>query len=123
MPDNETTEEPKTVTLVLTDEQKAAIQGAKAPGWKKALFWILGVLVILLIIAVVVAVVVATRGKSNPAKPILDKVKQVNDRADMEAKIKAAEAAGAEKAVLNELNRVKEIDDEHERSKRLAEMF
>ena len=121
MPDNET--EPKTAAVVLTEDQKAAIRGAKAPGWKKAQFWILGVLVILLIFAVVVAVIVATRGKSNLVRPIVDRVKAATGRADMEAKITAAKAAGAEKAALDELDRIKKIEDEDERNKRLAEIL
>jgi len=126
MPDNETTEQPETVTLVLTDEQKAAIQGAKAPGWKKVLYWTLGIIGLLLIIVIVIAVVVGSRGKKKPAevaKDVVDFRKNQIEKADMDAKITAAKAAGAEKAVTDELERIKEIDDEYERSKRLAEIL
>ena len=120
MPENETE---KPTVIVLTQEQKDAISGAKASKGRKILYWVLAVLAILLISAVVVAVILASRGKSNLAKPIIDKTKRALDRADMDAKIKAAEAAGAEKAALDELDRIKKIEDAHERNKRLAEIL
>ncbi len=118
-----TTEEPKTVTLVLTDAQKAAINDASGSKSKKVLYWILGILGVLLLGAIIVAVILGSRGKANLAKPIVDKVKAATARSDMEAKIEAAKASGAEKAVLDELDRIKEIDDDYERSKRLAEIL
>jgi hypothetical protein len=64
--------------------------------------------------------------KKSPAKAtteIIRQAKKSNMQADLEAKVEVAEARAVEKTVVEELKRIKEIDDEEEQAKRLADLF
>lgn len=106
----------------LTPEQKAAAASAKGPISKKVLWWVLGILGLILVI-VLVLVIILRKGPIRAAEDIVKKTRHEIDKADIEAKAKAAAAAGAEDAAVDEIKRILEIDDGDKRRARLAELL
>lgn len=107
----------------MTDVDKLAIAKAKASTWKKILIWSIVVVVFCTIIAVVIAVIAMKKNPAAASKAIVDKAKAESFKADMDAKIKEAEARAVEDSVVDQLKRIREIEDEAERAKRLAELL
>jgi len=100
------------------EDLKKDLQKAKGSLWKKILIWGVG---ILMMIGAVIGLVFLLKGKGpvKGVKEAVQKAKAESAKADMEEKIKVAEAKGAEKAVVDKLKEIKEIDDE---TKRLEEL-
>jgi hypothetical protein len=106
----------------MTAEQKEAAANAKGSTTKKVLWWVLGILGIILVVAVVLLIVLR-KGPISAAEAVVKKTKYEIDKADIEAKAKAAEAEGAEKEAVEEIKKVMEIDDGDKRRERLAEIL
>jgi hypothetical protein len=105
----------------LTKDQAKAVEKAKGPLWKKVLWWCVGILGV--IGTIVLLVWVFKRKKPSTAvKDVVAKAQAKVRAIDAEAKAKAAEAAGAEAAVVKEVKRIAEIDDEAQRARRMAEL-
>ena len=105
----------------LTKEQAKAVEEAKCPLWKKVLWWALGIAGA--IGTIILLVWVFKRKKPSTAvQDVVDKTKAKVRAIEAEAKAKAAEAAGAETAVVKEVKRIAEIDDEAQRARRMAEL-
>jgi len=104
-------------------ETKQRIEKAKAPVWKKILIWSGAILGIITLLGIAIIMAVRKTGPSEAVASTLRLAKDASAKADIEAKIRKAEALIAEKEVLDKLKEIKEIDDEEERAKRLADMF
>jgi len=107
----------------MTDSDKLAIQKAKASTWTKILIWSIVVVAFCTIIAVLLIIVLKKKSPVAAATAIVDDAKFQSAKADMDAKIKTAKARAVEAAVIAELRRIREIKDEEERAKRLAELL
>ncbi|KKN49137.1 hypothetical protein LCGC14_0645850 [marine sediment metagenome] len=107
----------------MTDGDKLAIQQAKASTWKKILIWSIVVVVFCTLVAVLLIVVLQRKSPVGAVDAVVARAKHQAAKADMDAKIKTAEARMVEDAVVAELKRIKEIEDEEERAKRLAELL
>jgi cytoskeletal protein RodZ len=107
----------------LTAEQKTAASSAKGSTAKKVLWWILGILGVILVIVFILAVVLRKKSPSKAVDEVIQKTKLEVDKADVAAKVKAAEAAGAEKEAVEEIKKVLEIDDADKRRERLADLL
>jgi hypothetical protein len=110
------------MAVELTAEQKAAAAKAKGSTAKKVLWWILGILGLILVV-VFILVIVLRKGPIRAAEDIVKKTRHEIDKADIEAKIKAAAAAGAEKEAVEGIKKIMEIDDGDKRRERLAELL
>jgi ATP-dependent Zn protease len=117
------TQPDKKETAPLTEEQKEKVSNAKGSLPKKALWWLLGIFGVVLIIGLVLFFVLRKGGPSEAIKQVVNKTKNEVSKADIEAKIKAAEAAGVEKEKIEEIKNTLEIDDVDERRKKLAELL
>lgn len=93
------------------EDLKKELQKAKGSIWKKVLIWGAGILAM---IGAVIGLVFLLKGKGpvKGVKEAVQKSKLESAKADMEEKIKVAEAKGAEKKVVEKLKEIKEIDDE-----------
>lgn len=107
----------------MTDADKLAIQKAKASTWKKILIWSVVVLLFCTLVAVLIIVVTKRKSPVAAVNKIVDDAKYQAAKADMDAKIEIAKAKAVEGAVVDELKRIREIKDEEERAKRLAELL
>jgi len=107
----------------MTDADKKAIAEAKGSSWKKILLWIGVSLVLVTLVTVLVIVLLQKKSPAASVNQVIDYAKQQNSKADMNAKIETAKARMVEESVINELKRIKEIDDEEEQAKRLAELL
>ena len=107
----------------MTDQDRLAIQQAKAPSWKKILLWCGIVLAFCTILAVLLVVVLRKQNPVAASKAVVDYAKHQSAKADITAKIETAKARAVEDAVVDELVRIREISDEEERAKRLAELL
>lgn len=107
----------------MSPEDKQAIKAAKGPSWKKVLLWVGVALLILTAITIILVMVFRKKDPAAATKEIIDQAKAANQRADIDAKIEVARARGAEKEVIDELEKIREVDDEKERLQRLADLF
>ena len=107
----------------MTDADKLAIQEAKASTWKKILIWSAVVLLFCTVIAVLLVIVLRKKDPVAATKEVVDYAKHQSALADMDAKIETAKARAVEDVVVEELKRIREITDEEERAKRLAELL
>jgi F0F1-type ATP synthase membrane subunit b/b' len=106
----------------VSPEVQEAIKNAKGSMGKKVLFWVLGIFGVL---AAVVGIIFVLKGKGpvKGVKEAINKTKTEIAKADMDAKIKAAEAKGAEKQTLDKLKEIKEIEDEKTRLEELNKLL
>ena len=102
---------------------KAAVQEAKAPVWKKILIWGAAILGLVTLIVVLVIMLIRRRTPGQAAKEIIQIARREVAKADMDAKIEVAKAKAKEDAVIEELHRIREIADEEERADRLVELM
>jgi hypothetical protein len=109
--------------MSMTDAEKLAVQEAKASTWKKVLIWGAVVLALVTIVTIVIVIVIKKKDPTAATKAIVDYAKNQTAKADLDAKIEVAKAQMVEEAVVAELLRIREIDDEAERTKRLAELL
>ncbi len=101
---------------------KKELQAAKGSLWKKILIWGAGILTM---IGAIIGVVYLLKGKGpvTGVKEAVQRSKTESAKADMEEKIKVAEAKGAEKAVVDKLKEIKELDDEDKRLEELNNLL
>ena len=115
-------EEKKVETPKLSEELKKELKNATGSTLKKTLLWVVGIITAIgVAIAGVFGILYILKGKG-PVKGVQDviqKTKNETAKADIEEKIKVAEAKNAEKAVIDKLKEIKEIDDE---TKQLEEL-
>ena len=101
-------------TPKVSDELKKELKNATGSTLKKTLLWVVGIIVAIgAAVAGVFGVLYLLKGKG-PVKGVQDviqKTKNETAKADIEEKIKVAEAKNAEKAVIDKLKEIKEIDD------------
>lgn len=108
-----------------TDEvkPKSDLKDVKSSLWKKVLYWVLGIVAA---IGAFIGLIFLLKGKDNAkdaAQRHIDRAKAQIAEADLEAKIKEAEAQKEEKAVIDKLKELRKIEDEHERAKELAKLL
>ena len=111
---------PKEAQTPKVDEDlKKELQAAKGSIWKKVLIWGAGIL------GAVIGLVFLLKGKGpvQGVKEAVQKSKTESAKADMDEKIKVAEAKGAEKQVIEKLKEIKEIDDEVKRLEELNKLL
>jgi len=113
----------ETAEVVVTPEQKKAVQEATGSIWKKVLWWGLGILGVIGVIVTLVLLFIPRKDKKNPVSAIIDKVKKETDKADVEAKVAVAKAEGIAETKIEEIKTVLEIDDVDARRKRLADLL
>ncbi len=102
---------------------KSDLSGIKSAWWKRALWWILGILAA---VGVFVGIILALKGSkkaSNAANQQVAKAKAQIAKADLEATIKIAEARNEEKAVIDKLKEIRNIDDEEKQAQELADLL
>jgi hypothetical protein len=107
----------------VSPEDKQAVKAAKGPSWKKVLLWVGVSLLILTAITVIAVMIWRKKDPAAATKEVIGQAKAASQRADIDAKIKVAEARGVEQDVVDELREIREIEDEKERLQRLADMF
>ena len=106
----------------MDDDLKKELQQAKGSLWKKILIWGAGILGI---VGAVIGIVYLLKGKGpvTGVKEAVQKSKTESAKADIEEKIKVAEAKGAEKEVVAKLKEIKEMDDEDKRFEELNNLL
>jgi len=107
----------------MTEADKQAIAAAKGSSWKKILLWIGVGLLLVTLVTVLLVVLLKKKSPAASVNQIVDYAKQQNTKADMDAKIETAKARAVEESVIKELKRIREIDNEEEQAKRLAELL
>jgi len=103
----------------MNEEQKKAVEGAKGSTWKKVLWWCLGILGAFGVVFLLIFLF-KKKTPGTAAKDVVAAAKQKIDAIDIEAKAEAAEAAKVEAAVVEEIKKTAEIEDEKERNEALA---
>ena len=92
----------------------------------KIIWWVLGVLGAILALGFGVTGILYLLKRKGPlaaAEGVINKSKSEIHKADIEAKIKVAEAAEAEKKVVDKLKEIKEMDDEDKALDELQKIF
>jgi hypothetical protein len=107
----------------MTDETKEKVKEAKAPTWKKVLIWVFVVLGLLIGITVLLVMLFRKKGPASAVAEVINFAKTQNAKADMDAKIAIAKAEAVEEETVKQLEQIKEIKNEEERAKRLAELL
>lgn len=106
-----------------SDEQpKSSLKTVKSPLWKRVLWWTLAALGV---IGVIILLVFLFRKKSpkEQMNEVINKAKAQIQKAEIEEKIKVAEARGEEKAIVDRLKEIKKLDDAHEQAKELEKLL
>jgi hypothetical protein len=113
---------PEELAVTLSVELKQQLMAAKAPVWKKVLWWCL---VVPLVLLGVMGVLYWIRRKGSVVgvKEAVRVVKNEISKSDLEAKIRVAEAARVEQVVIDKLKEIKEIDDEKRRLDELNQLL
>jgi len=111
------------MTTEMNAQQKETVKKAKGSASKKVLWWTLGTLGVIVVVVTLVLLLVKDKKGQNPVTAIIQKTKKEVDKADVEAKVEAAKAAGVEEAKIDEIKRTLEIDDADERRQRLADLI
>lgn len=103
----------------LAEEISAKIQAAKAPTWKVAIWWTLGIVAVVSLITIIILMIKKNTSASESVSTIMafseDQVRQ----AEAAKKIEVARAEGVAEVKLAEIRAVMEIRDEDERLRRL----
>lgn len=107
----------------MNNADKLAIQQAKASSWKKILLWSGIVLVLCTGITILLVIILRRKDPVAATQAIIGYAKHQSAKADIDAKIATAKARFVEDAVVDELKRIREIQDEEIRAKRLAALL
>lgn len=94
-----------------------------APATSKVLWWSLGILAVLTVVTIIIVAVTKKKSALDAVLHVVDFVDQQVSNADLEAKIKMAEAEKLEQVKIDELKKLREIKDVHTRNRRLAEIL
>jgi uncharacterized membrane protein YvbJ len=99
-----------------------SLKSVKSPVWKRILWWTLAAFGV---IGVIVLLVFLFRKKSpkEQVNEVINKAKAQIQKSEIEEKIKVAEARGEEKAVVDRLKEIRNIDDAHEQAKELEKLL
>jgi F420-0:gamma-glutamyl ligase-like protein len=106
----------------LPENIKEDVKKASSGIATKVLWWVVGIFGVLGSILGIVALL-KRKGPLTAAKEVIKKSKSELVKADIEAKKKMAEAKGAEKTVLDELDRIKKIKDPDEALDELEDLY
>jgi len=120
------TEEKKADTPKVSEELKQDLKKATGSTGKKVLLWVVGIITAIgAAVAGVFGILYLLKGKGpvKGVKDVIAKTKHETAKADIEEKIKVAEAKKAEEAVVKKLEEIKEIDDEQERLEELNKLL
>ena len=99
------------------------IKTATAPSWKKVLIWMAAILAVIIGVVVLIIMLFHKKGPVAATTEIVQYAKDQLSKADIDAKIATAKAEAVEESVVKRLMEIREITDETERAKRLAELF
>jgi len=123
------TEEKKPVpeaTPKVSAELKEELKNTTSSTFKKVILWIVGIIAVLgAAVAGVFGILYLLKGKGpvQGVKDAIQKTKTESAKADIEEKIKVAEAKNAEKEVVDKLKEIKEIDDDKKRLEELNKLL
>jgi hypothetical protein len=115
-----------TQTPKVDESLKKDLQEAKGSTLKKVLLWVVGIIAVVgAAVAGIFGILYLLKGKGpvEGVKDAIEKTKNETAKADIEEKIKVAEAKNAEKAVIDKLQEIKEIDDEKKRLEELNKLL
>lgn len=121
-----TEEKPEEKKPELSQELKDELKKTTAAASKKAAWWafgVIGVFVALVLGIIGVLFILKKKGPLEAVDNVIQKSKTEIAKSEMDEKIKVAEAKGAEKAVIDKLKEIKEIDDEKKRLEELNELL
>jgi hypothetical protein len=107
----------------MTDETTQKIQEAQAPSWKKVLIWMAAGLALVVGVVVLLVMLFRKKGPVGATVEVVNYAKAQVAKADMDAKIATAKSEAVEESTVKQLEAIREIKDETERAKRLAELF
>lgn len=107
----------------MSDETTDKIKAATAPSWKKVLIWMAAALALLVGVVVLIVMLFRKKGPIAATTDVVNYAKDQASKADLDAMIKVAKAEAAEESVVKRLVEIRDIPDEVERAKRLAELF
>lgn len=121
-----TTTEEKTESPKVDEQLKKELQDASGSTIKKILIWVVGIVAALgAAVAGVFGILYILKGKG-PVTGVKDAIQATKTeiaKADLEEKIKVAEAKGAEDKVVEKLKEIKEMDDEQKRLEELNKLL
>jgi len=107
----------------MPEENIEKVKDATAPSWKKVLIWMAAILALLVGVVVLIVMLFRKKGPIAATAEGVNYAKQQASKADIDAMIKVAKAEAVEESVVKRLMEIREIPDEVERAKRLAELF
>ena len=107
----------------MPDTATEKVKAATAPSWKKVLIWMAAALALLVGVVVLIVMLFRKKGPIAATTEIVNYAKQQTSKADLDAMIKVAKAEAVEESVVKRLVEIREIQNETERAKRLAELF
>lgn len=103
-------------------QPKSDLSNVKAPIWKRVLWWTLAALGVIGVIVLLIFLF-RKKGPKEQVNDVINKAKAQIQKAELDEKIKVAEARGEEKAVVDRLKEIKKIDDAHEQAKELEKLL
>lgn len=114
---------PKTEAAPSAPKASSDLASVQTPVWKKILYWVIGIVAA---VGAFIGLIFLLKGGSSAkaaAQKQVDKAKKNIAEADLEAKIKVAEARKEEQAVVEKLKDLRKIDDEYKRAQELAKLL
>jgi hypothetical protein len=99
---------------------KQAVESAKGSWWKKALWWSAGILVVGTGIGLLIWALVKRKDPVTAAKDVAEQIEVKLQAVDADAKASAAQAAGAEKEVVEKVREAAKEKDAFKRAQKLA---
>jgi hypothetical protein len=106
----------------LSEGVKEDVKNATGGVLKKILWWVVGIVGVLGSVLGIVALL-KKKGPLSAAKEVIKKTEGELVKADIEAKKEVAEAKGEEKEVLDELDRIKKIEDPDQALDELEDLY
>ena len=109
-------------TSKLAEEISAKVQAAKAPAWKIAAWWTLGIVAVVSLITIIILMIKKNSSAPDAVNTIMAFTEDQVRQAETAKKIEVAKAEGVAEVKLAEIRAAMAIKDEHERIKRLVEI-
>ena len=119
MPDQPTA---TVITPQLSQELANNLAAAKTPLWKKILWWIGGIIAVVLVIVLLIWIF-KRKTPIAAAKEVTDYIKNELFQSDMDAKIKLAQAQGAEEAAIKKLQEIRDEKNQDRAFEELAKLL
>ena len=107
-------------TSKLAEEISAKIQAAKAPTWKVALWWTLGIVAVVSLITILILMIKKNTSAPEAVNTIMSFSEDQIRQAETAKKIEVAKAEGVAETKITEIKSIMEIRDENERLRRLV---